>query len=333
MAQITELERAVFGDVGTDEIRAWLRRHLRSHLHIDMNDIVFASGRVAPVYGLRLHDGSTVVLKIHRNPVNTDRLAATTRCQRVLAEAGFPCPAPIDGPAPTDGRIATIESFLDQGQPGNGRDPLVRRALATSLAAQTETLRGVDNSSLFADAPAWARYQDGPWPQPHDPIFDFSILPDEYHWLDQLARAAADVLSAEPPEPTVIGHSGWVCQNVRFAGHEVVASSDWDSLVARPEPVIAGLSAGAFPEGSDHGPGAPTPDEVGAYLADYDGSRSTPFTRAEQAAAAAAAAWVLSYNARCAVDLEHRGLLQPEEEGSPLQLLDRHRQSHLQLRW
>jgi Ser/Thr protein kinase RdoA (MazF antagonist) len=330
--QVTGLERAVFGDVSTDEIRAWLGRHLRSRLHMDVNDVVFTSGRVAPVYGLRLQDGSTVVLKIHRSPVNSNRLAAASRCQRLLAEAGFPCPVPLDGPAPTEGRIATIESFLDHGHPGNGHNPPVRRSLAASLAAQVDALRGVTDSSLVTDAPAWARYQDGPWPEPHDPIFDFSTLPDERRWLDQLAREAADVLATQPPEPTVIGHSDWACQNVRFAGDEVVASFDWDSLVARPEPVIAGLSAGGFPEGGGYGAAAPTPDEAGAYLADYDSSRSRPFTRAEQAAAAAAAAWVLSYNARCTVDLEHRGLLQPEE-GSPLQLLDRYRRSYLELRW
>ena len=197
MPQVTGLERAVFGDVSADEIRAWLGRHLRSRLHMDVNDIVFTSGRVAPVYGLRLQDGSTVVLKIHRNPVNTDRLAAASRCQRLLAEAGFPCPAPLDGPAPTDGRIATIESLLDHGHPGNGHNPPVRRSLAASLAAQVDTLRGVTDSSLVIDAPAWARYQDGPWPEPHDPIFDFSTLPDS---------TAGSINSRERP-PTCWRHS------------------------------------------------------------------------------------------------------------------------------
>jgi hypothetical protein len=332
MPQVTGLERAVFGDAGADEIRAWLGRHVRSRLRLDVHDIIFTSGRIAPVYGLRLKDGSRVVLKIHRNPVNADRLAAASRYQRILADSGFPCPMPLDGPSPTDGRIATIETLLDHGDAGDGHDPFVRRSLAASLAAQVDTLRGAADGSLITDAPAWARYQDGPRPEPHDSIFDFSILPDGYGWLDQLAQEAAAVLAAQPPEAIVIGHSDWACQNVRFAGHEVVASFDWDSLVARPEPVIAGLSAGAFPAGGASGGAAPTPGEAGAYLADYDSSRPTAFTPTEQAAAAAAAAWVLSYNARCTLDLEHRGLIEPEE-GSPLQLLDRYRRSYLELRW
>lgn len=80
MPQVTGLERAVFGDVSADEIRAWLGRHLRSGLHMDVNDVVFTSGRVAPVYGLRLLDGSTLVLKIHRGRVTRGaRLTGSSR--------------------------------------------------------------------------------------------------------------------------------------------------------------------------------------------------------------------------------------------------------------
>jgi hypothetical protein len=60
-----------------------------------------------------------------------------------------------------------------------------------------------------------------------------------------------------------------------------VASFDWDSLVARPEPVITGLSAGAFPEGGASGAAAPTPDDACAYLADCDNARPAPSTAPE----------------------------------------------------
>jgi hypothetical protein len=58
LPQVTGLERAVFGDVSADEIRAWLGRHLRAALDVDVSDILFTAGRIAPVYGLRLDDGT-----------------------------------------------------------------------------------------------------------------------------------------------------------------------------------------------------------------------------------------------------------------------------------
>lgn len=64
-----------------------------------------------------------------------------------------------------------------------------------------------------------------PWPTPHDPVFDFTTTPPEYAWLDSLAREGAGEL--EPPgRNAVVGHSEWVCHNVRYAGAEVVAAYD-----------------------------------------------------------------------------------------------------------
>jgi hypothetical protein len=102
-----------------------------------------------------------------------------------------------------------------------------------------------------------------------------------------------------------------VCQNLRFAAGTVTVAHDWDSLVGLSEPVLAGLAAGAHTEGSRTGAGAPTPDEVAAFLANYDDLRATPFTDAQQRAAAGAATWVLACNARCGVSSDH-----PPADGS-----------------
>jgi len=91
----------------------------------------------------------------------------------------------------------------------------------------------------------------------------------------------------------------------------VVAAYDWDSLVAEPEPVIAGYAAGSHTLGNAIGPGAPTPEEVGTFLTEYAEHRPDAFTPAGRATAAAAAVWVLAYNARCQLSFLNTGGHQP----------------------
>lgn len=65
------------------------------------------------------------------------------------------------------------------------------------------------------------------------------------------------------------------------AGPVVSAAFDWDSLAARPEAVIAGLSAGSHTMGGAAGDAAPTPAQASAFLADYELARREPFPAAE----------------------------------------------------
>ena len=122
-----------------------------------------------------------------------------------------------------------------------------------------------------------------------------------------------------------------MCQNLRFNQAGVSAAYDWDSLLAEAEPVLVGEVAGAYTEGSSAGADAPTPHEVVAFLADYEANRHAPFSKSDQAAATAAATWVLAYNARCGLSTEAFGY--STGEGSPLQTLSRFRASYLVLRW
>jgi hypothetical protein len=329
---VTGIHRAVFGPVNEDAVADWLARHVRRHLAADVQSILFQSGRVAAVYGLRLSDGTEIVAKVHRRPVNIGRLAAATACQRILADHGFPCPRPLAGPAITDGRVAVLESRLDRGEPGDAHQPELRRAMARALAEQVDLLRARSAAALaaLADPPAWAAYERGPWPMPHDPIFDFTTTPAGFEWLDRLAQQAAEALGPRPA-PDAIGHSDWECQNVRFSDGQVSTAYDWDSLLAHSEPILAGLAAGAHPSGGIPRADAPTPDEVTAFLADYDECRATAFTRSQQTAAVAAATWRLAYNARCVLSAEALGY--PPAEGSALHLLSRFGHTYLAQRW
>jgi hypothetical protein len=169
------IERAVFGAVGRDDIDAWLSRHerhwrphvdpqtvsahLQARLGGDLAHILFRSGRIAAVYGAALRDGRQVAVKVHRRVAAVAYLSAAAACQRRLAEVGYPCPAPLDGPATTDGLTAVIETLCSDGQPGNSHEPTTRRAMAHALVEQLELLRGAAVDGLVAGAPAWAHYE------------------------------------------------------------------------------------------------------------------------------------------------------------------------------
>jgi hypothetical protein len=123
----------------------------------------------------------------------------------------------------------------------------------------------------------------------------------------------------------VVGHADWHAGNLRFHEDRLVAAYDW-SLVAGTEPMIAGLSAGSYlTDGSSTG-GLPTPDEVAAFLVDYDHARRSPFTVRQQRVAAASATWVLAYNARC-----HLSVAGPAAPA--LDTIHRDRDRYLDLRW
>jgi hypothetical protein len=324
------IERVTFKDMTTEEVTAWLDRHLHQRLSVGVQEVVFRTGRLAAVYGLHLTNGAQVVAKVYRR-VEVARLAAAVACQQLLADAGYPCPAPLDGPVECDGRVVLLEALLEQGERGDAHLPATRRAMAGALAEQIQLLRAVPAlQSGLLQPPAWAAYAQGPWPTPHDPIFDFSTTPAGFEWLDHLAqRAAATLLPRQPPD--AIGHSDWVCQNLRFTQDRVSAAYDWDSLLAEAEPVLVGVVAGAYTEGSRAGADAPTPEEVVAFLVDYEAQRLAPFSQNDQVAAAAAATWVLAYNARCGLSADTLGV--PASGGAPLDTLARYGTTYLTLRW
>ncbi len=202
--------------------------------------------------------------------------------------------------------------------------------MAHALFAQRDLLRGTPADAILAGAPAWSRYERGPWPTPHDPIFDFTTTPKAFTWIDDLARRAAGVLEQAGP-PDAIAHADWCCGNLRFRDGTVSASYDWDSLAAAPEAVVVGVSAGDFTSGGAVCADSPTPADVAAFLQDYEVARSQPFSRAEQQNAAAAVTWVLAYNARCGVSFLPDGGSPPA--GSPLHMLTTYGADYLDIRW
>jgi len=305
------LHAAMFGVRSPDPpdlVVHWLDRHLRATLGVGIDRIEFTAGAVGAVWAVALGDGRRVMVKALRPPVDLPRMAAVTRSQRVLAGRGFPCPAVLDGPIVTDGVVAVVEELRLVGAgSGDPHHDLDRAAMAVGLARQVALLADLDGEDLVAGAPAWSRWADGSartgglWPEPHDPVFDFTVA-REHGWIDQLARQAAAVLLQPAVGRPVIGHSDWVWQNVAVRDGVLLAGYDWDSLAWVDEPAVVGLCAGAFSQGSPTSPDAPSRPEVEAFADDYDTARSVRFTRAERRRLDAAATWVRCYNARCQLD-------------------------------
>ncbi|KGM11887.1 hypothetical protein N868_04965 [Cellulomonas carbonis T26] len=249
------------------------------------------------MYGLRLDDDRAVVLKVHRPPVGISHLETTDAGLRHLSRHGYPCPDPIDGPVLIDGHVVTVQSLLTRGTAGDAHRPPVRRAMAASLAEHIEILTGIPGGTAalaprLGPGPAWTQYTGGPWPTPHEPIFDFTGTPAGWEWLDDYAReATAELIRLHSVSPTVIAHADWYAGNLRFEDDRVVAAFDWE-LIADQEAVLVGLSAGGYLADA-----APSPTEVADYIDDYDKAR--PLHTDGRRAAATAARWMLAFNARC----------------------------------
>lgn len=291
------LERVFFGGATRGEIDGWVAARVEELLDDPVVWLWLRAGRIDAVYGLDLADGRQVVAKVHRMPVDLPALQAAVEVLGYLHATGYPCPRPLAGPVWADGRMLTVQSSLGRGTVPDTRVPQVRKLFASSLAEHIDLLRGLnpvrDLAKRLGPGPAWTRYHSGPWPVPHDPIFDFARTPPGWEWLDAFAAAAAAEVLQHRVGPRVVAHGDWSAGNLHVERGRVVAVFDWD-FVVEPEPIVVGLSAGGLLLD-----GAPTPNDVAKFLDDYAQVCPTGFNHAQRRLAAAAARWVLAFNARC----------------------------------
>jgi len=255
---------------------------------------LFRGGYLSLVVGLQLEDGREVVVEL-RPPA--PRLAGCFEVHRRLYEAGFPCPQPLAGPVALAGFIATVESYIPGGDrfPPSGR---TAEPFASALAALVAAAPAVSDVPSLAPNPPWTAWnhaEGGLWPWPDDRDIDLNSVrgPD---WVDLAGRAARSRLERARPQPVVVGHGDWYTNNIRWAGHELHAVHDWDSLIAESEPVVAGLAAAVYPAvqaGSEA-----TVEETAAFLDAYAHARGRNFSAAELEECWAASLWVRSFDAK-----------------------------------
>ena len=327
--ETTGTERAVTGLDSAAQVLEVFSAYTVERLGQAITAVRWRAGRIDVVWGVGLADGCEVVIKAHRPPVDVSAVAAATQAKHLLGQASFPCPRPLSGPDRFGEHVMVVEEAVTAGTTPDGRAPGMRALLTAGLARHVEVLRA--HPHLVAQAgsgPSWCRYQDGPWPVPHDTIVDFTSTPEGYAWLDEYARAASEqVLAHRGGAEVVVGHADWYAGNVAVADGDLVATFDWE-LVADAEAVIAGIAAAGYASSSTSGGGMSTPEEVAGFLGDYERARGSALDGAEQRAAVAAAGWVLAFNARWEVSLRGgRG------EGPSTALVRQRGEDYLTLDW
>jgi hypothetical protein len=269
---------------------AWCRRWLGA----DPVEVLLRAGYLSEVTGLRLADGRGVVVKA-RPP--SPRLRGCVAAQAALAAAGFPCPRPLAGPATLGALAATAEELV----PGGHLLPPGPDAAARFASLLAELVRlAPDPAALptLRPSPPWAAWDHdhpGLWPPPDDRDGDLNDHPGPA-WLDRVAARVRDRLAGLRLAP-VVGHADWESQNLRWDGVRPLAVHDWDSAVAQPEAVVAGLAAAVWPAAGDPGQAA-TVEQTGQFLAAYEHARGRPWTAGERQACWAAGLWVRAFNAK-----------------------------------
>ena len=88
------VERAIFGTDDADEISALIQAFVTRQCG-SIAEAAFYRPGVGIVSGLRLVNGSEVVVKIHRWNVSLARLAAIQSVQAALVDKGLPVPRPL----------------------------------------------------------------------------------------------------------------------------------------------------------------------------------------------------------------------------------------------
>jgi Phosphotransferase enzyme family len=289
------LERRTLG-TSDPELAAKRLEECCSRTLAPVAECLFYRSNVGLVAGLVLVDGRRVVAKVHRPEQTRTRLTTVQRVQGHLAEHGYPCPRPV-GMSHCEHAFVTFEELCEDGEYRNGHEPPVRRAMAESLAEQIRLAAAVPEVLALSREPL--RGQRVLWRDSH-PMFDFAATRAGAEWIDELATRALDVLR-DDPGATVVGHTDWRVEQMRFTADRISVAYDWDSLVRDSETTIVGYAARAFPLAWERGGTRlwPAREEQVAFVAEYEAARGRPFSTAERRAVAAAGVFLSPYGARC----------------------------------
>jgi hypothetical protein len=294
-------------EVTRPALDAWCERWLGS----PVDELLFSTGHLSRVLGVRLADGRDVVVKVR--PA-ADRLTGCAQVQRMLWQAGFPCPRPLVGPVAFNGFAANAETLVPDG------DVLPSTGVARYAELLARLIRLAPRPSSIAPLTpnppwvAWDHHHDGIWPPPDDRDADLNTHP-ETAWLDEIAVRVRARLGRLADTPTVVGHGDWEGQNLRWRDGQPWVVHDWDSVVSGPEPVIVGLAAAVWPCGTERR--AATVDESAGFVDAYQHVAGRRWTPDEIGASWAAGLWVYAFNTKKA-SLVGTPWLSPDEAAQRL---------------
>jgi Phosphotransferase enzyme family len=284
----------------------WCERWLGSAV----SEVLFETGYLSVVTGVKLADGREVVVKV-RQPA--PRLQAAYLVQRHVWQCGYPAPEPLVPPTPLgELECATAERLLPGGEaPGRGAADAARSAEALAWLIRVTVSAG-DVGSLSPSPPwvAWDHTEPGLWPGADGGQRNLNAVPGP-DWLDMAAVRCRERLSRYRA-PRVIGHGDWHVDNVRWSGGKLLVVHDWDSVVSQPEAVIAGMAGGIFPAAGGSWQAA-TIQESEQFLTAYIQARSRGWTPDDIEAFWAASVWTRAFDTKEALANGHRADLSEAE--------------------
>jgi hypothetical protein len=256
--------------------------------------VLFESGYLSQVIGLRLTDGRDVVVKVR---AWQERLIGCGQVQHSLSVAGFPAPRLLVPPERL-GQLGVSAEALIHGGALLAEESDSAARFAEALALLVHTAPDPTTVSMLAPSPAWVGWDhtaEKLWPAPDDREGDLNKHPAD-RWLDEIGTAARRQL-LELERPAVIGHGDWYSQNLRWIDRNLHVVHDWDSAVAQVEAAIAGQAAAVWP-------GTGLPGEVATvaqseqFLTAYERASGHSWTDRDIRAAWAAGLWTRAFDAK-----------------------------------
>ena len=256
--------------------------------------VLFETGYLSQVIGLRLIDGRDVVVKVR---AWQERLTGCGQVQQSLLADGFPAPRLLVPPERLGQLGVSAEALVHGGDLLAAEWDSAAR-FADALALLVSTAPHPATVGTLAPSPAWVGWDHSAkqlWPAPDDREGDLNKHSAD-RWLDEIGEAARTLLLALD-RPAVIGHGDWYSQNLRWVDRRLHVVHDWDSVVAQPEAAIAGQAAAMWP-------GTGLPGEVATlaqseqFLSAYEGASGQAWTDHDVRAAWAAGLWTRAFDAK-----------------------------------
>jgi hypothetical protein len=278
--------------VPRDDLPDWLPDWCLDHLGGEPVDVLFRLQSISTVFGLRLADGTDVVVKARPDD---GRAVSCVAAQARLAERGFPCAGPL---TPVVG-VGPLAVHAEESRPGGdmlpGDSPDVAVRYAEVFARLMAELVDVAVAPPLPN-PRWVRWDHsdpGLWPA-IDVLDGRDQRAVPGYVVDTAERARERLLAADLP--CVLGHADFEAQNLRWHGRQVWAVHDWDSLAWQPEAALVGAACGAF---AKTGPATLAPiASSAAFLRVYQYIRGRSFTDVELEVAWAASLWPAAHDVR-----------------------------------
>lgn len=279
------------GGLDRPSLAEWCLRRLGS----EPERVLFESGYLSQVVGLRLISGREVVVKVRPWQL---RLVGCGQVQHSLFASGFPAPELLVAPEEFGQLGVSAEAIVSGDESLPSRQDAAAR-FAEALARLVSAAPEPSTVGILTPSPAWVGW-DHPgqelWPAP-DREGDLNAHRQD-RWLDEVAAAAREQLRALQ-RPAVIGHGDWYSQNLCWTAGNLHAVHDWDSVVAQPEAAIAGQAAAIWP-GTGAAGLAATVHQSAEFLAAYERASGRSWSDDEVRAAWAAGLWTRAFDAKTA---------------------------------